>query len=181
MSTSPLKQKRILGIDPSTRGFGFAILEGPGSLIDWGVKHVRGNKNERCLMLAEDLIERYQPDLVVVEDCADKHCRRAQRVRELIESILKLAKGRSIKTRSFSRQAMRAAFSQFGAVTKHQIATAIAKHFPELAARMPPFRKPWMSEDDRMSIFDAVALALTFFHFTDKRRSSKVPDKQPLH
>ena len=164
MSTSPTKQKRVLSIDPSTRGFGFAILEGPKSLIDWGVKHVKANKNERCLMLVEDLIERYQPDRVVVEDCADTYCRRAPRVRELIRNIIDLTERRGIITRSFSRKAVRGAFSQVGAFTKYQIATAIAERLPELAPKMPPFRKPWMSEDDRMSIFDAVALALTFFH-----------------
>ena len=46
---------------------------------------------------------------------------------------------------------------------KQEIAIAIAERFPELAPRLPRFRKPWMSEDYRMSIFDAVALALTFF------------------
>jgi len=30
-------------------------------------------------------------------------------------------------------------------------------------ARLPRFRKPWMSEDSRMSIFDAVAFGLTCF------------------
>jgi len=49
------------------------------------------------------------------------------------------------------------------ATTKQEIAIAIAERFPELAPRLPRFRKPWMSEDYRMSIFDAVALALTFF------------------
>jgi len=29
-----------------------------------------------------------------------------------------------------------------------------------LASRLPPKRRPWMSEDYRMDIFDAVALAL---------------------
>ena len=49
---------------------------------------------------------------------------------------------------------------------KQEIAIAIAERFPELAPRLPRSRKPWMSEDYRMSIFDAVALALTFFfHF----------------
>jgi len=33
-------------------------------------------------------------------------------------------------------------------------------------ARLPRLRKPWMSEDYRMSIFDAVALALTIFQKT---------------
>jgi hypothetical protein len=34
---------------------------------------------------------------------------------------------------------------------------------PELAPYRPPRRKLWMSEDDRMAIFDAAALAATFF------------------
>jgi len=50
-----------------------------------------------------------------------------------------------------------------GAPNKQEIAGAIAKRFPELAPRLPRFRKPWMSEDYRMSIFDAVGLAITFF------------------
>ena len=33
----------------------------------------------------------------------------------------------------------------------------------------PPPRKPWMSEDRRMGLFDAAALALVFFQSFDKR------------
>ncbi len=36
-------------------------------------------------------------------------------------------------------------------------------------ARLPRFRKPWMSEDYRMSIFDAVALAIAFFQFQKEK------------
>jgi len=40
----------------------------------------------------------------------------------------------------------------------------LAKQFPdELASRLPPKRKTWESEDSRMDIFDAVALAVTFW------------------
>jgi hypothetical protein len=34
----------------------------------------------------------------------------------------------------------------------------------KLRPRLPRFRKPWMSEDYRMSIFDAVRLGITYFH-----------------
>jgi len=34
---------------------------------------------------------------------------------------------------------------------------------PELTPRFPRFKKPWMSEDYRMSIFDAIAFATAFF------------------
>jgi hypothetical protein len=36
-------------------------------------------------------------------------------------------------------------------------------HIPAFERYVPPPRKPWKSEDARMGIFDAAALALTFF------------------
>jgi len=45
--------------------------------------------------------------------------------------------------------------------TKQEMAEMLAIQFPdELASRLPKKRKPWESEDGRMDIFDAVALAL---------------------
>jgi len=41
-------------------------------------------------------------------------------------------------------------------------------------ARLPRFRKPWMSEDYRMSIFDAVALAIAFFQFQKGKRGALI-------
>jgi hypothetical protein len=38
--------------------------------------------------------------------------------------------------------------------------------FSSARARLPRFRKAWMSEDYRMSIFDAAAFATTYFHFS---------------
>ena len=38
---------RVLAIDPTPRGFGYAILEGSTDLVDWGVKSVRCNSIEK--------------------------------------------------------------------------------------------------------------------------------------
>ena len=67
MSRAYTKDIRVLAVDPSTRGFGFAILEGPDRLIDWAVKETKVNKNAKSLKLIDDLIDRYQPSVVVVE------------------------------------------------------------------------------------------------------------------
>src|SRR5689334_21880507 len=138
MNSSRTKPTRVLSIDPSTRGFGFTVMEGDASLIDWGVKKVKTNKNERCWMLIDDLIERFQPDAIVVEDFADENCRRRTRVRELIRGIITLAENRGIRSRVFSRKAVRAAFSPARAFTKQEIATAVAQRLPELAPKLPP-------------------------------------------
>jgi hypothetical protein len=55
-------------------------------------------------------------------------------------------------------------FVERGATTKQKIAETIAKQVPALNLYVPPERKPWMSEDPRMGIFDAAALAWTYFH-----------------
>jgi len=95
-----------------------------------------------------------------VEDYIDKTSRRCARVQWLLRNIAKLASALNIRSEMVSRRAVRALFVSEGGATKHQVAVAIAKQFPELAPRVPLPRKPWMSQDERMSIFDAAALAL---------------------
>jgi len=59
-------------------------------------------------------------------------------------------------------------FGQVGAPNKERVAGVVAEHFKELAPRKPPHRKPWMSEDARGSIFDAVSFALAhYFEVTE--------------
>jgi len=172
MSNTFTKEKRVLAIDPTTKGFGFAVMEEPERLIDWGVKGVMKSKKERSLELIADLIDQYQPDVIVVEDFAGRGSRRCKRVQELIARIIKLGSEKKVRIRDFSPLSVKKAFFGSGASTKHQIATAIAQRLPELAPRVPPFRRCWMSEDYRMSIFDAVSFALTFFYFEIKKKST---------
>ena len=157
---------RILGIAPSTWGFGFAVLEGEEELIDWGVKAIRRreHKNEDCLRQLADLTDRYRPDVIVVENWQVRGSRRSPRIQELIQEILALASQRGIRSRRFSRTQIRKAFASSSVSTKYEMAVEIAKRFPELAPRLPRRRKPWMSEDERMGIFDAMALAFSYFH-----------------
>ena len=118
--------------------------------------------NKQALKLVAALVAIYQPSVLVVEDYASKGSRRCGRVGELIEDISKLATKHEIQVRRFSRRKIKQASSESGAGNKYESAIAIAKRFPELQPRLPRFRKPWMSEDYRMSIFDAVGLGLTF-------------------
>jgi Holliday junction resolvasome RuvABC endonuclease subunit len=164
MNTPMEIQKRVLAVDPSARGLRFALLEGPQSLIGWGGSERTGKtKNAAALLFMESLIESYQPDIIVMEDCRDKECKRCPRVRRLLQAICRLARKRRIRVRHFSVRIVRAALSGSSTSTKHQIATIIAERFPELVPRLPPVRKSWKSEANRMGIFDAMALALTFF------------------
>jgi len=153
--------QRVMGISPCPKGFGFAVLEGPETLVDYAVKEVMGDRDRTCLKKIADLIECYQPDVIVLENPKGKGSRRFLRIQNLIQEIMKLAASEGLKARSFSQSEIKKAFSSSG--TKHHIATSLTKQFPELALRLPPARKPWMSEYERMGIFDAVALALILY------------------
>jgi Holliday junction resolvasome RuvABC endonuclease subunit len=172
MNFRPTTYNRVLAIDPCSRGFGFAVLEGSDRLIDWGVKETRTDKNKAALKLIGHLIERYEPHTIVLENHAATGSRRSGRVKQLIEQISHAAFNRQIKIKTVSRLKVKEVFGACGARNKYDIAVAIANRFPELAPRLPRFRKPWMSEDYRMSIFDAVGLSLTFFTLHNKRRMS---------
>src|SRR5437867_13249641 len=127
MNRRPTREIRALAIDPSTRGFGFAVLEGSERLVDWGVKETKTDKNKRSLRLISELIEQYEPSVLVLEDYVGKGSRRCRRVAELIEEIRELATTRKLKVRSFSRLHIKQAFAESGAGTKYEIAIAIAK------------------------------------------------------
>jgi hypothetical protein len=160
----------VLAVFPSTRGFGYAVFEGPRSLIDWGVKGARcPQKNLESLEKLRELTALYRPDVVVLEDYEGPGSRRAKRIRNLINLMAAHAVAEGMSTAFFSRAAVRA---RFGLETKRQVAEAIAQEFPELEPRMPPVRRIWMSEDRRMSIFDAVSLAITFFRHKSRTKQA---------
>jgi hypothetical protein len=158
--------KRVLAIDPLTRGFGFAVLESSDRLVDWGLKGTNAHSRDRntwCLQQLVNLIDLYQPELLLVEDSSAHGSRRGDRAGRLIQMARNAALKRGIKVRAIPRTKLGHSLVRDGTVTKYKIALAIAGRFPELAQRLPPIRKPWMSEDARMGIFDAVALALAFY------------------
>ena len=156
------KYPRILAIAPSTRGFGYAVLEGHKILVDWGVKSVNGDKNTGSIQKVEVMIAHYEPHVMVLEDTAAKGSRRSIRIQALTKRLITVAESRDIiNVALFSRMQVRRVFFADGRGTKHALAEIIARRFPEeLGFRLPSKRRAWMSEDPRMDIFDAVALAL---------------------
>ena len=163
MNTIHPKQFRILAIAPVTRGFGFAVLEGQDTLVNWGVKTVTGNKNAKSLAKVEELIAHYQPDVLVLEDASAKGSRRCPRIRRLVPQIIRVAKAGKVNVRLFSREQVLKLLVSDGKGTKHDLAEFVANQFPEqLGSKLPPKRKAWMREHYQMGIFDAVGLVFAF-------------------
>ena len=137
------------------------MLEGHKLLVDWGVRSIEGNKNSGAIKKVEDMIDLYNPQVMVLEDTASREPCRSPRIKALTKRLVAVAERSNIKVMLFSQQQIRQVFLGDVVGTKHAIAEIIAGRFPEeLGFRLPPKRRDWMSEDSRMGIFDAVALTL---------------------
>lgn len=150
---------RILSIAPAHRGFGYAVMEGKEMLIDWGVKEVRDKRacyEDKIL----ELINLYQPDVIITEDALNEVSRRCDRIKGLIKIIANLAFEKKMEFCRVSREEIKKFSAKLRVATKYQMAEKIVFQFPELAPCLPPKRMPWMSEDNRMSIFKAIAIFL---------------------
>lgn len=162
MKNNAKEQPRLMAITPSSRGFGFAVLDTPTTWVEWQVKNVKGkDKNIKAVALAEKLIAHFLPDQLILEDHAVAGSRHSKRIKELNQQIIALAAKRKLKVKLFTHKQIRQTYFGNAKGTKQALAEILAQRFPdELADKLPPERRAWMSEDGRMDIFDAVALVL---------------------
>lgn len=158
----------VLAFYPTTHGFAFVLFEGPLAPFDWGVRELRGSrKNARSLLALKKLIDRYHPEVLVIENTSHLTSRRVERIRRLHRLMRHLADAEGIPTHRYTRSNVRACFSLVGAIRKQEIAEAVAMMIPAFAHRLPRKRRIWMSEDPRQGLFDAAALGLTYYNESD--------------
>ena len=179
MSDHATNPKRVLAINPTCRGFGYAVLELPAMLVDWGIVSARLDKERKTLGKVATLIARYRPEVLVLENCDAVSSRRCRRIGDLLHLIKELAVGKDVRTSSVAQPQVRKCFAAFGASTRHQIARTVAEQLPELSRHVPRYRKPWMSEDHRMSFFGAAALALAYYEACSQRTRNHLACSEP--
>jgi hypothetical protein len=153
----------VLSIYLNTRGFSFVLFEGHLAPFDWGLCELRGQqKHRRYLARVAKMLDRYQPDHLVIRDTTAQRAR-TPRIENLNAAICEMAASRQVPIHAYSRDHIRDAFKYAGAVDKQSLAGLIAKNIPAFERYVPPPRKPWMSEDPRMGLFDAAALGFVFY------------------
>jgi hypothetical protein len=79
---------------------------------------------------------------------------------------------RAVCRQKYSRARVLDYFGEAGAARKQTMAETVAKQVPALNLYLPQQRKPWMSEDPRMGIFGAAALASIYFHESERKRQA---------
>jgi hypothetical protein len=158
MNCHPTEFTRALAVDIASRGLGFALLEGPLALIDWGFYNAREDRDGRCITYLVWMLTKFKPDVLVIEDFGQKP-RRPVRVRTLADQFAAAAIEHGIACHRISRKTVRSKFPTGS--DRYRIAHTLAERFPEIKPVCPPMRKIWKTEDPRINIFDALSLAVT--------------------
>jgi len=158
---SNTQQSRILAVSLSSRGFGYAVMEDGGALVDYGKTTVKGEKNALALARIGKVIARSVPDQLVLQDVNARGTFRCSRIKRLDRRIVALSRKRKLRVAKIAARELRRLLLGSESGTKLEMAELMAKRFPdELSARLPAGRRPWESEDARMDIFGAVGLAV---------------------
>jgi hypothetical protein len=158
--------KRLLALEVRTGRLGFAVFEGPKSLLDWGVRTFEKGKQTIASSVSERLrvlFAFYSPAEIVL--CAHVYDVRSHKI--AYSSILKSAKSEarshSIKVSVLSARQVRTSFAKHGKIIKHDIALTVVGQFPELSWKLPRRRKFYQSERAVMLVFDAAANGIAYF------------------
>lgn len=157
-----MKHSFVLGVHPSTRGFGWALFEGPLVPFDWGTVEVQANKNAGSIARFTRLLDKYQPNVLALEAFDTDDTRRSARVRSLCRKLVAIADARAITVRIYNREVIGKTVASNEDATRDEIAVAVAERIAVLHARLPEPRKPWQSEPPSIALFQAAACALTY-------------------
>ncbi len=155
--------RSVLALEPNTRGLGHIIFQSEGKPLDWGVHETRFAKNARCRVKARQLMKHFRPDVIVMENPHCRGARRGERITTLLTQLKAESMREGFKTVGIARTTVFRRFSMFGVGSKDDIASAVAAMTPELAERLPKRRRVWESEHYSTAIFEAAALAITYY------------------
>lgn len=163
---------RILSLVPAGKHLGYAFFEG-AQLIDWGVRHLgrRGQGNQpaaKRLNLIDDLIHRYEPEIVVLPATANSRSPRGR----FVSAIQLLVEAGSAEVELCSSEAMKQCFSiltDTDRPTQHAVMASVATLFPELEPLVPRPRRVWESRDYWTPMFDAMSRAIGWIYEATQR------------
>jgi hypothetical protein len=153
----------VLGLHPTSRGFGWVLFEDHQTLLDWGTADIRKSKNVVALSRIVTLLDKHQPGVLAMERHEEAVARRSHRIRRLYLAVVKRAETREIIVQRYSRAQISNSRHLRGALTREEIAVAVADRLTVLRPRLPKPRRIWVGERAGMSLFCAAACGLTYF------------------
>lgn len=159
-----LRNRRTLIVDPRIRRIGYAAFDA-AILVDWGVGNFRSQTPDarvRRLLIPAlvRMLDRFEPEVLLVPDVRAGAVRRSQHVRETIGAVVQEALRRGIVVHHVADAQVKHAFRHLNGrgPNKQKINQLIVEWFPELRPWLPRPRKLWEPEPYAVPLFTAIAM-----------------------
>lgn len=176
MSNSPT---RVLALDIRARRLGYVVLEGPESILDFGVRSVAPSSRAAdhpavAARKAVRLALYFRPDMVLVRGNGRRSRRNRVAARDAFAAICADLHALNVEVRIIREGRIVRHFRSSGCTDRYRMAELLASRHPVLAWHLPPKRKPWQSEQAIFMVFDAATLAAV--HFDDEKAREERPE-----
>jgi hypothetical protein len=162
----------LLAIDLRHRRFGYAVFEGHKQLLDCGVRVYPAVGDAEAQMAQKRLaalLGLFSPSAIVLsKERVDRALFNSQ-MRAVVETVRREAADNAIPIYVLEQSRVRETFFNLGCNNKDEIASALARIFPELHWNLPPKRALGDPEHSRTTVFDAIALGLAYWQHSCAR------------
>lgn len=156
---------RILGLAATIRGFAYGLTEGPVCLVDVNIRRRPAEKADVAKALAS-LLANSRPLFVAFGATKSK---RGSREQMLDDALTDICRENDVMILRITNRQLNA-LTTMPNPSKWDIAREVARQFPEIAHRLPKKPALWESEDDRIGIFQAIAVATAAWQMFSRQR-----------
>jgi hypothetical protein len=114
-------------------------------------------KTAKAITAIDVVLRKSRPLFVAFE--REGGLKKRHRGRKFVKAVTKACDAHGIMLLTVKSKEVKA-LSTASRPGKWDVAEAVAALFPELADKVPPRRRPWQSEDERIGVFMALAAAV---------------------
>ena len=100
-------------------------------------KSAKVNRSARCMARFKQLLDQYQPSVLVLEKYGAENSRRGERIRVLAQTMRGFANNRDMDTLAYSREEVSVTVADNEKATRHAVALAVAEQLPILRTGSP--------------------------------------------
>ena len=143
----PMIKPRVLAVAARSTYVGCVHLIN-GQLADWG--HAETHSVEDATAKLESWLKIYKPDVLVTEDPTTEFKKSGRQI-AILEAFVEISREAPVANMVLSRKKTHK--------NLYLHATSLAKHYPEIASRVPKKPPIWLPGHRNLVYFDALALA----------------------
>jgi hypothetical protein len=162
MSTN--QRNRILAVEIRADRLGYAVFETPERLCDFGAAWFEAPGEARPRIAR--LLRLCRPSLLVLRGGTMRYPRNTRKRRHAARIVCDEAKKFGISIARITEPEFVAYFARHSCRDKYDVATVLAKWFPEVAWRVPARPKFYDPEPRSILYFDSIALGIAYLNST---------------